>query len=458
MAAKFPIEVLSQIAEYVSLFDDFSSLKQAASVSRKWKAAFEPFLYSSLQFYCTVTHGRAQQNSISVINRWTSGAAGISRRKMVRQLKCTIRVEYYQPEGDLTNQKVSSIQSKNDRGLRIIVTSLFDILKTWDSSLSITMHLCVEYIPLKPRPGNRMHDVVESIKPPAPVISIPDVQCIRRLSFEMDQNPRDEPFCILLETHFDIVRHCTALDELHIPFLNEGMQKTAGRSVEQERDALAKSLNSLPSSLRSFSVWHTPLSALSLLDLGSTKDDLLATNMGSLTFRLRYLKLYRAVLAPDFLFPLDASYNPIDYGRYWPNLELIQNDQDPGFTTAGEWDLVETNIVNESTSPSAENLDRFHRVFISCGHAARKMPRLATLDFTTGTDSFNGKYSIFRFSNDRSTRTVTATWKSTTGYKPDDRVAKAWGFRLSDMAVAYDAASATSKIELSPWPPIKLKI
>jgi hypothetical protein len=120
-------------------------------------------------------------------------------------------------------------------------------------------------------------------------------------------------------------------------------------------------------------------------------------------------------------------------------------------------ELEEDNSLSESTSPNPKDRENYNRAFISAAYAARKMPRLATFKYTI-IDNYILQglpfhYSIFKFKNDRATRTVTAQWISITGYKPGKRVANAWGFRLSDMTVKYQGPKVTSRIELSAWPP-----
>jgi hypothetical protein len=89
---------------------------------------------------------------------------------------------------------------------------------------------------------------------------------------------------------------------------------------------------------------------------------------------------------------------------------------------------MESEILEESASPDPEYLELFNRVFVSTAFAARKMPRFITFEYTTGFD-LDIDYPIFKFSNNRATRTVPAAWISVTGYKPGSRVANAWGFR-----------------------------
>ncbi|KAL2846877.1 hypothetical protein BJY01DRAFT_247068 [Aspergillus pseudoustus] len=457
MADKVPFEIVSQIAEYVLLHEDYASLKLSASVSRTWKAAFEPLIYGSLHFYCTVLPGGTQQSSLAIIDRWTSGAAGVSRRRIVHQLKCTIQIEYYPAGDDVTDRNISVVQKANDNGYKSAVAALFEVLKTWDESCRVALQLCVEYSYTPAQPKPKYSTLGTCITADAgvmpPNITIPDVQCISKLDLGTDQSPRDQLYSVSMASQIAIAQHCTRLNELHVAFLNEDLWETPESHYDKQRRAFAKGLRNLSPSLRTFHLWEDDGKSSGLWRSLLGEEDPLATNMGLMSLHLRQLQLYRARPPLDFLFPLDTSGKPIHSSRHWPNLEVFENNQSPFLTRAGEWELIYAGMLNRSTSPPPATRENFHRAFIFSGHAARQMPRLATFDFTTGSGSFSGKYSIFKFSNDQTTRTVTATWISTTGYKPDERVAKAWGFQLSDMTMTYDGASATSKIELSPWPP-----
>ncbi|KIA75558.1 hypothetical protein HK57_00661 [Aspergillus ustus] len=425
-----------------------------------WKAAFEPRIYGALHCYCTVFPEGIQLSSLSVIDRWTSGAAGVSRRRMVRHLECTIQIKYYQAGDDITHPNISSIQKINDDGYKSAVAALFDVLKTWDNSCRVALQLCVEYSYTRAEPQTKYSTLGTCSTANAgfmlPNTTIPDVQCITKLDIGADQSPRDQLYSVSMETQMEVAQHCTRLNEVCVPFLNEGLSGTPESHYDKQRRAFANGLRNLSPSLWVFRVWEDDGKLSGLSRHLSGEEDPLATNMGLMSLRLRHLKLYRARLPLDFLFPLDTSSDPIHSSRHWPNLEVLENDQAPHVTNAvstGERELIYAGMLNNSTSPPPRTRETFDRLFISSGYAARQMPRLATLDYTTGSGSFSGKYSIFKFSNDQATRTVTATWTSTTGYKPDERVAKAWGFRLSDMTITYDGASATSKIELSPWLP-----
>ncbi|QMW33329.1 hypothetical protein G4B84_008760, partial [Aspergillus flavus NRRL3357] len=87
----------------------------------------------------------------------------------------------------------------------------------------------------------------------------------------------------------------------------------------------------------------------------------------------------------------------------------------------------ESGCVDRSTNDD----EQFHRFFISLGYAARHMPLLRSIEFELNhnpTTSFNFK---------RDSDTTTAKWESDADpeYRPDERVAKAWGFQLKDMEI-----------------------
>ncbi|KAL4910937.1 hypothetical protein BDW74DRAFT_172393 [Aspergillus multicolor] len=77
-------------------------------------------------------------------------------------------------------------------------------------------------------------------------------------------------------------------------------------------------------------------------------------------------------------------------------------------------------------------LEQFHRLFISLGFAAQRMPSLKTMIFALKDD----QQAQFRFTTGRgSGEKPTLAFESNVGYKPNERVAHAWGVCLDDMVM-----------------------
>ncbi|KAL2829510.1 hypothetical protein BDW59DRAFT_159095 [Aspergillus cavernicola] len=84
----------------------------------------------------------------------------------------------------------------------------------------------------------------------------------------------------------------------------------------------------------------------------------------------------------------------------------------------------------------AETLDRpvfetehFHRVLISLGHAARRMPRLLSMRY----DLDHSPRFLFTFVTRSEAGGAGAEWSLESPYRPDQRVAGAWGCPLVEL-------------------------
>jgi hypothetical protein len=93
--------------------------------------------------------------------------------------------------------------------------------------------------------------------------------------------------------------------------------------------------------------------------------------------------------------------------------------------------------------------EQFHRLFISLGYAARRMPRLRTINFDLN------HYSFFYFKFLNRSGSIRLEWEVERcgSYQPDFRVAAAWGFHLDNQQLSDWGYHAT----LSHWPPVKEK-
>jgi hypothetical protein len=88
--------------------------------------------------------------------------------------------------------------------------------------------------------------------------------------------------------------------------------------------------------------------------------------------------------------------------------------------------------------------EHFHRLFISLGHAARRMPRLKTIEFSIPSSAVGEfKFVVSGRGGDGSRAGAEAgstTFSdemprlvSSSGYRPDQRVAEAWGYELDSL-------------------------
>jgi hypothetical protein len=225
MADRLPLEILSQIAQCIheeseeADEEDGTVLQKAAAVSRKWKAAFDPFAYGYFELQSTSLYPWGlQRSNLSTFEARTSGAVGVSRRSIVRDVKYTIKIKYQVPN-NLATHKISSIQKANDHGYRFSVSRLFEILKTWDNSCHLSLNLFVEYGPRTRLPSptelNDRHNHFQSV---GSTIAISDVHCISTLKLHSNEHVEDgrELYSVSAKTFLEVAHHCKTLKELYV--------------------------------------------------------------------------------------------------------------------------------------------------------------------------------------------------------------------------------------------------
>ncbi|GFF50872.1 hypothetical protein IFM61606_03416 [Aspergillus udagawae] len=121
-----------------------------------------------------------------------------------------------------------------------------------------------------------------------------------------------------------------------------------------------------------------------------------------------------------------------------PNLEAL------------DWEDIR--LIEESPyDRTLMNFEHFHRVFIAMGYAAQHMPLLKTIRILVLADG----QSTFDFSTDQVSGRRTVTWASATGYKPDERVAQAWGFNPDDIDFIdhWEGRDVETNVIFHSWPP-----
>ncbi|GFF79356.1 hypothetical protein IFM47457_04891, partial [Aspergillus lentulus] len=282
---------------------------------------------------------------------------------------------------------------------------------------------------------------------------LPSVSCIDKLCFP---NAGSDPWhMIWAGTALQIAQCCPTLTWLYLG-LDEFVRPDHLDYMRDRRQAVAEELCNLPGSLRVFHYfnqlekpWQNTLPALNVL---SDKIDKFALDVRSLSLHLRELKISHVAVTSDFFWPLDSQGRAAgcEASLHWPYLKTIEFDEVPDYLSSGEWLFHPTpEIYDETEVPNIEspelwdirlieespydrtvmNFEHFHRLFIAMGYAAQRMPRLKTIRLVVLADD----QSTFEFSTDHLTGRRTVTWASGTGYRPDERVAQAWGFVLENV-------------------------
>ncbi|KAL5342144.1 hypothetical protein BJX70DRAFT_357063 [Aspergillus crustosus] len=239
------------------------------------------------------------------------------------------------------------------------------------------------------------------------------------------------------------------------------------------RQAISETVATLPKSLISFQwgdeerePWATVLPGLDLL---SDDTDTLTDNLRHLSMNLAYFDRNNTAVALDFLFPLDNDDHPAPQtlNLYWPFLREIDLTSFPNSLPSGEWlfgfhqdhwdvewpeiasaILADPEILDSEMTDAlfqrprkVVHADKFHRLFISLGHAAQRMPVLEKMLFHTQGVDISFQYMATGFSE-----RPALVWVSASGYQPDERVAGVWGFELGDM-ITEERESRTGKRE-----------
>ncbi|KAE8316430.1 hypothetical protein BDV41DRAFT_573712 [Aspergillus transmontanensis] len=505
MAVNLPLELLSEIARI--LHHDSVCLVPYKTVCRQWQTAFEPFIYADLIVYSDETHKDEGQEGISLAHfqKLTSGA-GAMRRPWVRKLWYDILVPFelldWTTRKEETEQYsvANPIREANDRAFQAAIIDLFGILSSWEQNnrLSLDLGLRGCRVGEEPAPepntqyfelaGDYRHDFTTGRTRAVPpyrarlhnnVASIlAYASCVDKLSFTNEWvafNARGERrhryHQIWAGTVAQIVQHCPTVTELYLN-LDEWVRPDHLEYIQARREAVSELFSNAPRSLRVLhyanqfeNPWKDTLPALNVLSTGA---DTLAINLQNLSISLRELKLEYTSLTLDFLWPLDDAGPPLSSraSSYLPNLTSIEFNYAPPWLPSGQWFTLPTPEDQEQTDniedweeeicdwesgsvyQSINDDEQFHRFFISLGYAARHMPLLRSIEY----DLNHGTPTTFSFKRDSGT--AIAEWDSAADpeYRPDKRVAKAWGFRLNEMEFTgpWDLKSI---VRFPYWPP-----
>lgn len=95
----------------------------------------------------------------------------------------------------------------------------------------------------------------------------------------------------------------------------------------------------------------------------------------------------------------------------------------------------EENLPDWQLSRNKLHHEKFHRLLISLGLAARRMPRIYEISFVIR------EYSEIDFefwNSGGSDEKPSMRMRNAGGYKPDQGVAEAWGFALEDLEVSQN--------------------
>ncbi|GFG10343.1 hypothetical protein IFM5058_04880 [Aspergillus udagawae] len=461
MAASLPIELLAEVAGYLK--DAGASLVACTAVCRHWQAAFEPFIYSTLNIY---SEDGFNEGGICLRQfQELSSGAGIARQAWIRQLQYYIVIPFELPdwnarkeEGYSTN---NAIRQANDTAFQIAIVNLFDTLESWDKTHRLSVSLVLQGRELGQEPsteeddeaGLYTWDYTDGRTRSVPVYRarfhdnsasmLRDVPCIDKISL---------PHRIWAGAAMQIARHCPELTELRLD-LNDYIRPDHLEYMKKRRQAASEGVKHISSTLRVFcfengheSNWKDTMPALNVL---SSSVDFLSISIRDISLSLRELKLVQVSLSLDFLWPLDEKGHSLagNTSLHWPNLEILTLQQFQPWLPSGEW-IVRPTPEHEAMIAAIDDWEaeicdsergcmqrpifeqeQFHRLFISLGYAARHMPRLMAVN----SDLNHSTNLNFRFSN--TTGSFSAEWelRLCDSYKPDDRVAATWGFQLDNL-------------------------
>ncbi|RAH53536.1 hypothetical protein BO85DRAFT_381422, partial [Aspergillus piperis CBS 112811] len=249
---------------------------------------------------------------------------------------------------------------------------------------------------------------------------------------------------IYAEAIYDIVKHCPYITGLRMilgyPQRPEELEYLRARRLAVPRGStiLPRSLKVFPLRNETETLGRTVMPLVKVLTLEAQS---VATTIRNSSASLRDLKLENTALMLDFLCPLNKEGQPTLPVVYWPHLETISLHNVTCWTDEGNWLTFPTEEAQariatvqqweqghdhpDDSHPSQPviEIEHFHRLFISMGLAVQHMPRLSSIYFHPGAETeltfefrvVPGRYAI-------------ATWSSRPTYRPDHKVADAWGF------------------------------
>ncbi|RHZ66426.1 hypothetical protein CDV55_107178 [Aspergillus turcosus] len=483
MAASLPFELLCEIAGHLQHAG--ASLFACATVCRRWQAAFGPIIYSELNVYSEDgINGKGKDRGISLkqFQVLTSGP-GIGRRALIRELWYFIAVPFDLPDwmarktdGYTTN---NAVRRANDAAFQSAVINLFNTLDSWDKDHRLSVVLLLQGREPGQEPSTEKDDeaglytwdYTDGRTRSVPVYRaqfhdngasmLRDVSCIDKIELPV--------YNIWAGAAMQIVRHCPQLTELRLE-VEDYIRPDHLEYIKERRQAVSEGLRHIPSTLRVFhfengdeSNWKDTMPALNVL---SSNVDFLSISIRDLSLSLRELTLAQTAMSLDFLWPLDEKDHslPANSSLHWPNLEILSLYQFQPWLPSGAW-IVRPTPEDEAMIAAIDDWEaeicdsergwiqrpifeqeQFHRLFISLGYAARRMPRLRAINLILN-HSTNLR---FWFSNTAGSFSAEWELRLCDSYKPDDRVAAAWGFHLDDLLAKRDGLQLIAT--LPHWP------
>ncbi|KAJ6048450.1 uncharacterized protein N7446_011133 [Penicillium canescens] len=484
MAAILPPELLHQIAELLQ--NNRASLVPCTSVCRLWRAAFEPLIYHSLAVYSDDEHKQEGQRGISLANlqKITSGDRAV-RQTWIRNLEYHILTPYELL--DWTTRKESNaeaycidnpIRKANDIAFQAAMVNLFQELHSWNQSFRVKLDLGVRGRRGDPAPephtedwdgaGEYLWDYKDGRSFSTPpyrarfLSDMPDlasVPCVEKLSFINENWPGGTHHQIWTGAIQIIIQRCPTIYELALN-LDEWVRPDP-LDIRVSYQFIPKSLQVLDYEREKEENWKQTLSPLNVIPSGI---DSMSINLRDLSVNLRELKFKNSALAYDFMCPLDGEGKPELGSLHWPHLKILEVEYVRPWLPSGEptyhytaedqaeinqiddWDWEICDLERGWLGPTERIEEHFHRLLISMGYAAQRMPSLKSLRFEIQSE--NEFILYFRNTADE----ITLGWECYPEYQPDERVAKAWNIDPDDSKVDF-AYQYDASVALKSWPP-----
>ncbi|KAL2784483.1 hypothetical protein BJX66DRAFT_329964 [Aspergillus keveii] len=466
MRHQLPPEILMQVAEYLDYErSNNPSLAKCTRVCRQWQPVFERRIYNKVRVYSEeVQKKKGSYNRVSFPHfQALVSNQNEYRRSFVRKLEYTVIIPYEVPTYQATKQA-------NDQAFRAVLYEFFEFLTSWEGP-QLTVALGVKGREETQEPETNAHKSVwewqnefygdrvvlpYGARLPGGVTMLPEVSCVEHLEFD------HTAYDIWIGTIMQIAECCVALKRLDVDTMYR-VRPDHLDFMRKRRQALASGLAKLPKTLEVFRCeganewpWSNTLPALDLRPANSEIDDL-SVSIRSLSCRLRELHLDGMSVDMNLLFPLDDSGTPRPdaFSLHWPHLERVIFHMAPMHLPSGEWLFepeLETGNEEELPDPSTGdeifentwlvgdyeicrevmNTEHFHRLFISIGYAARRMPRLKTIEFSIPSSAV-GEFKFVVSGRGGSWDGGMPRLKSSSTYRPDRRVAEAWGYDLDSL-------------------------
>ncbi|KAL4946975.1 hypothetical protein BDW69DRAFT_199985 [Aspergillus filifer] len=379
-----PSELWMHIALYLE--NDYLTLASCARVCRQWQPVFERPMYRNIKVESKDSKSRKEVVSLPRFRDLVSGK-NQCRRSFIQCLGYTVVNPYELVDNRTVKregyQDGDPIREANDQAIWSGMKSLFEHLRSWEKGPRFLLapavrgqdealdQIQIEFNgeqvvgPYRARflGGSMLHQVTR----------------ISNLEVEWTYESR-----LALEHLFLNMQNASRPD--HLWYMRE------------RRQAVASKLARLPSTLRVLKFeggnehpWSNTLPALGLRPANS-KIDKFSTSLRLFSCNLRELTLSATTFGMDFFYPPDDNESIIMTAVP----EHLPSDEEdfPDPATGDEifesrWLQGDYEIVRD-----VMNAKYFHRLFISLGYAARRMPRLKTISTFVSTPLLNSDLAV----------------------------------------------------------------